>query len=90
MRQPLKAVKNLSISELSNKITRRRCFEELGRSKDQAAIPVFKDVLQSTAQEAIINAIIVLAKTGWKPDISEQDLLLSLFDRDFDVTTCEP
>ena len=87
LHQLLKAVKKLSISELYDKITRRKCIEALGRRKDQSAIPVLKDVLQCEDQEAIINAINSLVRIGWNPDSSEQDLLLSLFDRDFEVTT---
>ena len=87
LHQLLKAVRQLSISELYDKITRRKCIEALGRRKDHSAVPVLKEVLYCEDQEAIINAINALVRIGWTPDLSEQDMLLKLFERDFDVTT---
>ena len=83
----LTAVQELSITELYDKITRRKCIEALGRRKDQAAIPTLIEVLQCEDQEAIINAINALVRIGWMPEENEKTLLLSLLENDLDFTT---
>ena len=83
----IKAIYELSIDELYDRITRRKAIEALGRRKDQRAIPALVHVLSCSDTEAVINATSALTRIGWFPTPAEEAKLLSLLNSELATLT---